>query len=252
MPTSDLDMPLLPSAEQISRREFATVRRGYDPQQVRAYLASIATQVGTLERELSQLRLEAGSAAARSEPRSEQGAERVQAPAPAASSADPYESLSKRFATLIEMADQEAERILDNARSDAARTLDEATSEADRIRVDAQAHAEEARQEGTDLLERAKTESDRLLSGLADRRRGLVAQLQEMRGKLIAVADDLAGPIEAATRADAEDADLGETDDDADADAPVDPRYEDLWVSGEESLQLPDLASIDLDFDDEE
>ena len=57
MPTSDLDMPLLPSAEQIRRREFATVRRGYDPQQVRAYLTSIATQVGTLERELSQLRL---------------------------------------------------------------------------------------------------------------------------------------------------------------------------------------------------
>ena len=254
MPTSDLDMPLLPSAEQISRREFATVRRGYDPQQVRAYLASIATQVGTLERELSQLRLEAGSAAARNEPRSEPSAERakVAAPGPAAPSADPYESLSKRFATLIEMADQEAERILDSARSDAARTLDEATSEADRIRVDAQANAEEARQEGTDLLERAKTESDRLLSGLADRRRGLVAQLQEMRGKLVAVAEDLAGPIEAATRADAEDADLGETDADDDADAPVDPRYEDLWVSTEESLQLPDLASIDLDFDEEE
>ena len=72
MPTSDLDMPLLPSAEQIRRREFATVRRGYDPQQVRAYLTSIATQVGTLEHELSQLRLEAGSsAAARSEQRAE-------------------------------------------------------------------------------------------------------------------------------------------------------------------------------------
>ena len=46
MPTSDLDMPLLPSAEQISRREFATVRRGYDPQQVRAYLTSIANAGG--------------------------------------------------------------------------------------------------------------------------------------------------------------------------------------------------------------
>lgn len=255
MPTSDLDMPLLPSAEQISRREFATVRRGYDPQQVRAYLTSIATQVGTLERELSQLRLEAGSAAARSEPRSEQSTERAKTPAPgpAAPSADHYEALSKRFATLIEVADQEAERILENARSDAARTLDEATSEADRIRVDAQAHAEEARQQGTDLLERAKTESDRLLSGLADRRRGLVEQLQEMQGKLIAVAGDLAGPIEDAVRADAEDADLVEMSDDADdADAPVDPRYEDLWVSTEGSLQLPDLASIDLDFDEHE
>ena len=75
MPTSDLDMPLLPSAEQIRRREFATVRRGYDPQQVRAYLTSIANQVGTLERELSQLRLEVGSSAAA---RSEQTAEPVE------------------------------------------------------------------------------------------------------------------------------------------------------------------------------
>ena len=247
MPTSDLDMPLLPSAEQISRREFATVRRGYDPQQVRAYLTSIATQVGTLERELSQLRLEAGSAAARSE----QGAEIVKTPDHAAPPADdPYGALSKRFSTLIEMADQEAERILENARSEATRALDEATSEADRIRVDAQAHAEEARQEGTDLLERAKTESDRLLSGLADRRRSLVSQLEEMRGKLITVAEDLVAPIEDAARAEAEDADLGEASGDADAETPVDPRYEDLWVSDEASLQLPDLASIDLDFDE--
>jgi DivIVA domain-containing protein len=247
MPTSDLDMPLLPSAEQISRREFATVRRGYDPQQVRAYLTSIATQVGTLERELSQLRLEAGSAAARGE----RGAERESTPEDAAPPADdPYDTLSKRFATLIEMADQEAERILENARSEATRALDVATSEADRIRVDAQAHAEEARQEGTDLLERAKTESDRLLSGLADRRRGLVTQLEEMRGKLITVAEDLVAPIEDAARAEAEEADLAGTSGDADAETPVDPRYEDLWVSDEGSFQLPDLASIDLDFDE--
>ena len=247
MPTSDLDMPLLPSAEQISRREFATVRRGYDPQPVRAYLTSIATQVGTLERELSQLRLKAGSAAARNE----RGAEPVSMPDHAAPPADdPYDALSKRFSTLIEMADQEAERILENARSDATRALDEATSEADRIRVDAQAHAEEARQEGTDLLERAKTESDRLLSGLADRRRSLVTQLEEMRGKLITVAEDLVAPIEDAARAQAEEAELAEASGDADAETPVDPRYEDLWVSDEGSFQLPDLASIDLDFDE--
>jgi DivIVA domain-containing protein len=258
MPTSDLDMPLLPSAEQIRRREFATVRRGYDPQQVRAYLTSIANQVGTLERELSQLRLEVGSAAARGDQLAEPAmAEPATTPDGAPSAGDPYDALSKRFANLIEMADQEADRILENARSESARALDEARSEADRIRVDAQAHAEEARQEGTDLLERAKTESDRLLMGLAERRRGLVTQLEEMRGKLIAVAEDLAVPIEEAARADAEDADLVETsgeadaETDADTDAEVDPRYEDLWVNKEESLQIPDLASIDLDFDDE-
>jgi DivIVA domain-containing protein len=251
MPTSDLDMPLLPSAEQIRRREFATVRRGYDPEQVRTYLASIANQVGTLERELSQLRLEVGSAAARGE----QTADPVATSHAAPPADDPYDALSKRFAALIEMADQEAERILENARSEAAQAVDQATSEADRIRVDAQAHAEGARQEGTDLLERAKTESDRVLSGLAERRRSLVTQLEEMRSKLITVAEDLAVPIEEAWRADAEDTDLadtGDSDDQADDDpeTPVDPRYEDLWVNKDESLQIPDLASIDLDFEE--
>jgi DivIVA domain-containing protein len=263
MPTSDLDMPLLPSAEQIRRREFATVRRGYDPQQVRAYLTSIANQVGTLERELSQLRLEVGSAAARG--RIDQPSIAPAASVAAASDAgDPYDALSKRFATLIEMADQEAERILENARSESEHTLDEARSEADRIRVDAQANAEEARQEGTDLLERARTESDRVLTGLAERRHGLLTQLEEMRTKLLTVAEDLVVPIEEAARAEEEDADLleepaeieaaeapGEDEVAADTgEAPIDPRYEDLWVQRDESIQIPDLASIDLDFDD--
>ena len=169
---------------------------------------------------------------------------------------DPYEALSKRFAALIEVADQEAERILENARSEAAQAVDEATSEADRIRVDAQAQAEAARQEGTELLARAKTESEHLLSGLAERRRSLVTQLEEMRSKLITVAEDLTVPIEEAVRADAAGgdllADMGEEDADADGEAAVDPRYEDLWVNKEESLQIPDLAGIDLDFDERE
>lgn len=247
MPTSDLDMPLLPSAEQIRRREFATVRRGYDPQQVRTYLTSIANQVQTLERELSQLRLEAGSAAAWQEA-PKQG---LASPEPAAPAEDPYEALSKRFAALIEMADQEAEKTIADARAEAARAVEEARSEADRIRVDAQARAEEARQQGSDLLLRARGESDRVLSGLADRRRGLVAQLEEMRSKLLTVADDLAVPLEEAAKADAEEtaADpAAEATDDAQD--PVDPRYEELWVSEEGSVDIPDLAAIDLDFDE--
>ena len=38
MSATELDLPLLPSADQIRRREFATIRRGYDPEQVRDYL----------------------------------------------------------------------------------------------------------------------------------------------------------------------------------------------------------------------
>jgi DivIVA domain-containing protein len=255
MPTGDLDMPLRPSAEQIRRQAFATVRRGYDPEQVRAYLISISNQVGTLERELRRLTFEVESAAVTSE----QMADPVTTSDPPSPPEDPYDALSKRFATLIEMADQEAEKILENARSEAKRALDEATSEADRIRVDAQAHAEEARQEVADLVERATTESDRVISGLAERRRSLFAQLEEMRGKLIAVAQDLAVPIDEDARVEVDDTEVaGASDDDqpaaadeaADAETPVAPRYEDLWVEKEESLQIPDLTSLDRDLKD--
>ena len=65
--SDDMLLPPPPSAEQIRRREFATVRRGYDPEQVRAYLASVADQIELLERELNQVRLELSSAASRGE-----------------------------------------------------------------------------------------------------------------------------------------------------------------------------------------
>jgi DivIVA domain-containing protein len=293
MSTNDQDMlPPPPNAEQIRRREFATVRRGYDPEQVRTYLASIADQTELLERELNQVRLELTSAASRG-----QQAAPLAGSAPAPPAEDPYEALSKRFAGLIETADQEAVKILENAKSEARQALAEARSEADRIRVDAQAHAEEGRQEVADLLERATTEADRVLSTLAERRRSLTARLAEMRTKLISMAEDLAAPIDEAARDEAagvhEDAE-GETvsEEPAEIDAEVviiddknpvaeaetsykdetpadvesatageagrsgrarkpgkgseDSRYEDLWVTKEESVQIPELETLDL------
>ena len=82
-----------------------------------------------------------------------------------------------------------------------------------------------------------------------------------MRGKLITVAEDLVVPIEEAARAEAEDADLvgartptqpttrgrGDTDD---ARRPSTLATRISGCSKDESLQLPDLASIDLDFDE--
>jgi DivIVA domain-containing protein len=240
--TSDQDMllPPPPSAEQIRRREFATVRRGYDPEQVRTYLASVADQMELLERELNQLRLELSSAAARGEQTTDAATASPSAPAE-----DPYETLSKRFAGLIETADQEAEKTLENARSEAKRALDEARSEADRIRVDAQAHAEEGRQEVADLLARATTEADLVLSTLGERRRSLTARLEEMRAKLIAMAEDLATPLEEAAHVDADDTQVAEASDEA-PETPTDARNEDLSPNKEEPLEIADLEPLDV------
>jgi DivIVA domain-containing protein len=183
---TEIDLPFLPSAAQIRRREFASVRRGYDPDQVRDYLAQVAEQVENLEQELNESKLQPSDA-----PKSQR-----QARPSGAASEDPYERLSKRLTTLLATADKEAEGIVAEARVDSARMVNEARSEADRIRVDAQARAEEARQQGNELLERAKTEADRVLLGLSERRETLVNHLQEMQTRLVGVAKELEVAIE--------------------------------------------------------
>ena len=193
METSDLDLPLLPSAEQIRRREFATVRRGYDPDQVRDYLIQVAAQVDTLEKELRG----DGDGTVIRPTGIDALAEIAEVDAEAtvtATTDDPYQRIAKRFAVVFETADTEAEDVVARARTEAEQRLLRPRSEADRIRVDAQARAEQARQEGQEALERAQREAGHVLGDLDARRESLVTQLDSMRDKLLSVADDLTLP----------------------------------------------------------
>jgi DivIVA domain-containing protein len=221
---TDLDLPLVPSADQIRRREFATVRRGYDPDQVRDFLFQIAEQVKGLEGELAEAKLQLETAP------------EVAAPA-AEPQEDPYERVAQRFKDLLASADQEAERIVAEAGTKAEQMLEAARSEADSIKLDAQAHAEEARQQGSEFLAKAQEESERVLSGLAARRRDLARQIEEMHARLLAAARNLEFALGA-------DAPRSERTGDADH---VE-RYEDM-LSDELDADLP---SLDLNFEDED
>ena len=269
--TKDLDLPLLPSAEQIRRREFATVRRGYDPDQVREYLQGVAGQVETLERELRGQRKETkaqGSATPGGPPAPPGTAGQVMTPAtpvattpaptlpsPGAPVQDPYEVIAKRFAGVLATADKEATTALAEAKAEADRILKEARSEADRIKLDAQARAEQAKQQGTDSLSEAKREAERILGSLSERREALVTQMHDMQSKLLSVAQELESSIDAPASTDApEGNDPGPPPTDGGtSDDLVDPRYEDMWAlpKGKKMVDIPDLAALDVDFEEE-
>ncbi len=264
MTPTDLDVPLSPSAEQIRRRMFASVRRGFDPEQVRDYLEQIAVQVERLEKDLKEARMQAETAKA----------EAATAPAtrPAEISGDPYADLSSRMAGLLRSADEQAQRIARESKEEAAAILAQARGEADRLRTDAQARAERARAEGEEALRRAREEADRALSGLASRREVMIGQLQEMQQRLLDVARELETTIDrdeavelpqmpmvpptTETRAAVGSTDPGSSDSGTGAPGagadPIDPRYEDLWSSGETEggetvdLNLADLGDLDL------
>ena len=254
---NDLDMPLLPSAEQIRRREFATVRRGYDPDQVREYLQGVAGQVETLERELRDQRKEAkaqrpptpGESLAAAVTAGEVMTPVAATPAPTAPPQDPYETIAKRFAGVLESADKEATAALAQAKAEADRVLQEARSEADRIKLDAQARAEQAKQQGTDSLAEAKREAERILGSLSDRREVLMTQMHDMQSKLLSVAKELEASIDTPEGGDPVNApsESGTPDD------VVDPRYEDMWANpkGKKMVDIPDLATLDVDFEEE-
>ena len=175
MSATNLDLPVLISAEQIRRREFVTIRRGYDPDQVRAYLGQLADQI-----ELMRILLRDAQAEAETARRT-----------PAQSRQDPYQLLGERVASVIREADHVAETITSEAHRNAEDVTREARADADRIRTDAQAKAEEARSRAEHAVRTAREEADRTIAGLSTRRDALVDQISSMQERLIGVARDL-------------------------------------------------------------
>lgn len=184
--SAELDVPLTPSADQIRRREFVTVRRGYDPDQVRQYLDRIADEIEVLGDKLRSRQAEAPAVLEQAPP-----AEAAPAPAPAGTPVDPYNGLSGHMTQLLRSAEQTAGQILREAEAQRDQMLAEARADADRIHTDAQGRAEAVRQEAEVLNARARTEADRMLSGLDGQRTALVAELQAMRDHLLEMAQNL-------------------------------------------------------------
>ena len=236
--------PLMASGDQIRQREFATVRRGYDPEQVRAYLTALAVHVETLERALADARARVSQ---------------LQSAPPAP---DAYEELSKRFAGVLATADSQAEQVVDQARA-----------EADRIRAEAQARAEDVRIRSSRSLIAAQEESDRMLENLAQRREAMLQQLHDMQSRLLSVADDLEVAIQPAPQQPAPAPSSFESPAATVAPEPAAPEprpsaVEDLWVStpapgtdvglaglfdepATDEPDLPDLRDLDLDLGDD-
>ena len=180
MSATNLDLPVLISADQIRRREFVTIRRGYDPDQVRAYLEQLADQIELMRVVLRQAQQEAETAIRTGTQPHE----------------DPYDRLAQRVSGVIREADKAAETIRGEAATDAERLTLEARADADRIRTDAQARAEEARALADEAVRDAREQADRTIAGLSTRRDALVDQLASMQERLIGVARDLGSAMD--------------------------------------------------------
>ena len=149
-----------------ARPTFGSVRRGYDPSEVDAFLAQVASTIRILE--------------ARS-----RDAARDDTPD------DVTDRLTERFARIVAVQEEEVERLLTEAHAEADAIEAEAEREADRIRGDARDAAERSVEEADAFRERGAAEADDLRSGLAERRREMIEELPRIQQRLRTFLHDL-------------------------------------------------------------
>ncbi len=203
------------STGDIARHSFAIVRRGFDEDEVRSYLQSVARSIEAFEQREQELR----AAIAEAEER---------AAHPVVDEATLTASLGQHSAQILRHAHEEAARIVAQAQEGASSLLRGAQSQADdiqarteassaervvevemmvvnaeqearaeweRIRAEAVAEGEEvierAKDEGRALLEQVQEARRRVLADLAARRRALSIQIEQLR----AARDEMAASV---------------------------------------------------------
>lgn len=157
--------------------KFGTVRRGYDPMEVDAFLADVASRIRSLEARSRQVTRVA---------------------------TEDDDRLAERLARILKVQEQETESVLTEAHVEASEMVDEAKRDANRIRSAAQDAAERSIGEADAFRERAAEEADLLRSDLAERRREMVERLPQIHQRLLTFQQDveaMLGSIGAPSRA---------------------------------------------------
>ncbi len=174
--------------DDVARHTFASVRRGFDPGEVRDYLESIADGLrGLAEREREILQ--------------ELAASEVRAANPVLDEPTLTEALGKETARVLHSAHEVAAEVLANAEAEAQRLLGEATdtaeqarSRADTLVSDRSAEVEEAvrvLRERTDLqvataLDKARDEAELMAERAREECRAMVEEAQQLRARVLA------------------------------------------------------------------
>ncbi len=172
----------------IARHSFAVVRRGFDTDEVRAYLQSISRNLEELEEREQELRNQLAEA-------------EEHAAHPVVDEATLTSSLGQHSAQIIRHAHEEATRIVTEAQESATALLRDSQSQAEELQMRTEtstadrvveverlvASAEqEAREESERIVAAAVAQAEDLVARAKDEGRTLLEQVQEARRRVLA------------------------------------------------------------------
>jgi len=176
------------STGDIARHSFAIVRRGFDAEEVRAYLQSVARSIEAFEEREQALRTAMAEADER-------------AAHPVVDEATLTASLGQHSAQILRHAHEEAARIVAQAQEGASALLRDAQSQVDELQARTEsssaervvevelmvANAEqEARAERERILAGAEAGGEEIINRAKDEGRALLEQVQEARRRVLA------------------------------------------------------------------
>jgi DivIVA domain-containing protein len=164
------------SPDEVSRHTFATVRRGFDPAEVRTFLEDVARSISSLHEREQQLRKEVAEAEDR-------------AAHPVVDEQTLTDALGQETARVLRSAHEAATDLLRRAETDASERIARAESRESQAREDAErASAEQATalQEERDQAHRqAQVEAEKILEDARVECRSMVQQAQELRTRIL-------------------------------------------------------------------
>ena len=175
-------------AGDVARRAFGTVRRGFDPQEVRAYLELVAGALEHAVRREQELLAQVQEAEER-------------ARHPVIDESVLTSSLGQRSAAVLRGAHEEAARILSQAEEAAAGMVRDAQHQATEVQVNAESSAAEriaeaeleanslrqqAHEDASAVVETARAEGDALVERAREHGRSMLDQAQEARRRVLA------------------------------------------------------------------
>ena len=158
--------------ENLKEKRFPTVKHGCDPEQVDAFLVTIASSIESLA-----ALLEGGQG----RPVGSGGAS---------------DARSRRLERIGEVTEREVEKMLAEAKAEAATIRSEAETEANRITNEARNEARVAVDEVQAFLDQVDEDTRRIPAAAEERRRQMIEETRTMQERLLGLAKALDGVLD--------------------------------------------------------
>lgn len=205
--------------EQVSRQGFATIRKGFDKNQVQAYLVTVGNQIKAGQQQIRDLREQVAQADvqadAQPEPEAEFSSEGVKLlVSDVEASRRQTQAEAREMATRIRRLAEELQTTVEELQShqdvsgvdELAGLLEQAYEQAQSVagllqeaRDQAEAEVEQGRAEGREIVEKAKALRLTVLRDMARRRQAARAQVERLRAgrdKLISILGEARNSID--------------------------------------------------------